>query len=104
MQALYQIFWMLLILFAAPKVFDRYNIRDKCEVFADEQEPFCTSPDLNDLGLADPQAACALTFPVGPDGCPEFKEPTLESITAATSCVGDACQPLLDNANKVRTR
>jgi hypothetical protein len=116
MQALYQVFWMLLILFAAPVVFNRYYVRNKCEIY--RQEGFCSSSDVRDLALlkgAAPTDFCKqYVFPPekGPSSCPAFKEPSLETLNAtaplAGTCIdppnGDnPCQGSLDDAEKVRT-
>jgi hypothetical protein len=106
LQALYQITWMLIILFAAPKVIDRYHIRDKCELFrgGDDMQPFCKSKDVADLTeVKDIEKGCRAAFPI-PAGsnCPIFEKPTLQSVRPECNedaeCLKDAeeaCPPVL---------
>lgn len=114
-QAAYQIFWMLLILFGAPVVFDRYEIRGKCAAFreghSDDTQSFCSHSDVTELDLQSqfsPTEICnTVTFPLGDDGCPaSFKEPTEEFVNSVViggaQCVGDACTQLLEDSRKVR--
>lgn len=112
---MYQVFWMLLILFAAPEVFDRYRIRNECEVFNHEHllfpenEAFCSSGAVTGRMPAsgvDPTVICeTLSFPVA-DGetCPDFGDgPTLDRVMASGLCgAGCDAQTLLDDADSVR--
>lgn len=112
---------MLVILFGAPAVFDRYNIRTECEAFNagrayDAGEtPFCEHGDVTDLaaGFATsltPAAVCRAAFPIGADGCPDLRAPTLEAVQAwalpaGGTCLDRAdvdCEQLLGDADAVR--
>jgi hypothetical protein len=93
LQAAYQVIWMLLILFAAPKLLDRYHIRSPCEIFKGGDEvSFCNSKDLHDLkNVGDAARACNAAFPLKEGStCPIFKAPTTKSV--ALVCQNDvAC-------------
>jgi hypothetical protein len=94
LQAAYQVLWMLLILFAAPKLLDRYHIRNSCEIFkgGHDEVSFCDSKDLHDLkNVGDAPRACNAAFPFKAGStCPIFKAPTESSV--APVCQNDvAC-------------
>ena len=121
MQSAYQITWMLLILFGAPAMFDRYNIRSTCEAFNagrwfDAGEPpFCEHGDVTVLpsasGVAIPEI-CRAMFPLGVDNCPDLRDPGLEDAQAwvlpgGGTCASSAdvdCELLLKDADAVRAR
>jgi hypothetical protein len=114
---------MLLILFAAPNVFERYKIRNKCEAFHqghhDDKKPFCTHSDVTDLVMTsnyeNTEICSQVAFAPDPEDvslpvkfrCPTFDEPTQESVNNAviqgSRCVGDACAKLLADALKVQS-
>ena len=105
---------MLLILFGAPAVFDRYRIRNQCEAFTEghknDSNSFCSHSDVTELAMAsgyENTLVCeSVVFPLA-DGstCPAFDEPSDESVRAAVlqgaTCVGEACNTLLKDAQAV---
>lgn len=114
MQSVYQIFWMLLILFGAPAVFDRYSIRSECEAFteghSDNSGSFCSHKDVTKLSMAtgfDNTEVCeTAVFPIAAGStCPSFEDPTAESVSAAviggSTCSGEICDQLLQDAQAV---
>lgn len=119
LQSAYQVTWMLLILFGAPEVFDRYKIRNKCEAFnagrafESGEAPFCEHKDVTSLtsnsGVSI-TAICQAMFPLGVDGCPDLREPNLEAATtwllpAGGTCETSAatsCEELLKDGESVR--
>lgn len=115
-QSGYQITWMLLILFAAPEIFDRYRIRSKCEdlnynLTVDRTEPyFCTTAPVLDMVRKQDdfngREVCELVFQVDPSAnvagqsCPGvFDEPNDRKAAFCGDGV-DSCN-LLDDANEV---
>lgn len=103
---------MLLILFGAPKFFDRYYIRSDCEIFREGN--FCNSKDVTSLqldgGITPSDACMQYTFPVDTlGGCPAFKEPSEASVAATGVCraamdtAESTCAPYEGAANAVRT-
>jgi hypothetical protein len=113
MQSAYQVTWMLLILFLAPAVFDRYHIRDHCEAFNFQQRLhvnhpyFCDHKDVVSLSLSSqlsPSEVCSkVAFPVTEGNCPTLPKATLERVTATNLCSGEDCKLLLNDAHKVCT-
>lgn len=110
LQSLYQITWMLLILFAAPTAFDRYKIRSKCEAFNvaqiahPDEDYFCTSSDV--ATRANGLAICERLFTLAPQeagvdyACPvEFEEPKTVGVWCAE---GETACDDYSTAHKVR--
>lgn len=120
-QSAYQITWMLLILFGAPEVLDRYNIRSTCEAFNagrwfdSGEPPFCDHKDVTALPSASQvpiSDICRAMFPLGDDNCPDLRGPGLEDAQAwvlpsGVTCTESAdvnCELLLKDAGSVRAQ